>query len=184
MQDRFEGRSISQLRAGESAYVPDHAAWVSGGHMYLDGNFPLRGLSPMGSHTLRLVRYPDGRLACDLSAMDHWVSGVSPCGRTHNAVKVDFELVKPMRDGVFRLNDLRPGHSVWISTNDAWIWGPHMWVDGQARASHQMTEETALRIERTLEGEYRCDVSRCRGTQWRDNPQTMQNWPLQIAQAI
>jgi hypothetical protein len=177
-------RRIADLLPGESAFVPDHAAWIEGEHMFVNADFPLRGLSAVGSHNLRLVRFPDGRLACDVSEVrDGFHRGGSPYGRC-NRIQVDMEIVKPNADGARRLTDLPRGGSAFIATGSAWIWGPHMWLDGLAEIADTMSADKALRVVRNLDGEYTVDLSRCGDAQYAGNPQQERNWPLQVARAL
>lgn len=186
MHNDSNRRRIRDLRPGESAYIADHMAWIHGDHMYVLADGFLGPLAPLGSNNLRLVRFPDNRLAVDVSAVTgNLHRGPCPFGSAGNsAIRVDVEIVKPAPDGTLRLNDVERGNHCWISTDDAWIWGDHMWVDGKAETSREMTAEKPLRIRRMLSGEYCCDISRCGQTHWRGNPQTMENWPLQISRML
>jgi hypothetical protein len=178
-------RRILDLRAGESAFAPTHAAWINGHDMYLNGNYPIHRVGG-GSFGLRLVKFPNGKLAVDLThchgtrfdSIAAFAGDVPP-------VRVDMALEAPLPDPDHRrIFDVKPGDFAFISTTSAWVFGEHMWLDGSAATSDTKSGDTPLFIERRLDGSYVIDNHYCQDALYSTDWRAEHVWPIQVLEAI
>lgn len=178
-------RTILNLQPGESAYTPTHAAWIRGSDMMLNGHFPIKRVGG-GSFGLRLVKLPNGNLAVDLSGCQgERFSTIPAFAGDVPAVRVDVALTQPLPDpDRRRIFDMTGDSFGFVSTESAWVFGAHMWLDGLATVCDKQSGETPLLVERYSDGSFVIDNHFCQDAQyqtaWRDEC----SWPVQVLQAV
>lgn len=177
--------SILNLQPGESAFTPAHAAWVEGPDMYLNGSYPIRRRGG-GSFSLRLIKYPNGALAVDLSGCaGERFSSVAAFAGDVPRVRVDVALTRPLMDPERnRICDIACDSYGYVSVASAWIFGDNLWLDGLASVSRSQSSQTPLLVERWSDGSFVIDNHLCQDalyqTTWRDECV----WPLQVLELV
>ncbi|MDZ4834176.1 MAG: hypothetical protein SGJ27_10405 [Candidatus Melainabacteria bacterium] len=177
-------RSIQNLQTGESAFTPAHAAWLESSHMYLNGSYPIRPHGG-GSFSLRLIKYPNGALAVDLTGCSSGrFSTFSAFGDDVIRVPVDVALTRPLpTPNRRRICDMACHSFGYVNVASAWIYGGNLWLDGLAPTSLSCSSETPLLVERWCDGSFVIDNHYCQGalypTDWIDSP-----WPVQVLKLI
>lgn len=73
----------------------------------------------------------------------------------------------------------------YIKPSDAWIWGPHMFLDGHTEMSREFTDEHCLRVERRADGAYVVDVSYVFEPRYSREPgPNGKFFPIQVVEAV
>lgn len=179
-------RTISSLRPGEAAYTVAHAAWVSGQHMMLHGAMPIRQEAG-GTFTLRLVKYPDGHLAVDLSELrgEGFDSVAAFAGRLV-PIQVDSCLTPPQfKYKAFRVFDLPRGEVGYMRPTDARVVNDHMFLNGHTELSPEFSEECSLKVYRKENGAFLVDVSYVGDPDYpADLPRDDSFFPIQVLEAV
>ena len=181
-----EERTIRNLRPGEAAYTVAHAAWLAGEHMMLHGSMPIRSEAG-GSFNLRLVKFPDGHLAVDVSETGGERFDRMPAfaGRL-DPVKVDSCLTPPeCKPGAFRVIDLPREGVGYMRPTDAWVFDNRMFLNGHTELSREPSEEYSLRITRLWgSGAYLVDVSHVGNPDYPAYaPEGVSVFPIQVLKA-
>lgn len=180
-----EERNIYSLRPGEAGYTTAHAAWLSGDDMLLHGDYPLRA-EASGTFVLRLVKFPDGHLAVDLSeCRDVKFSWVPGFGGHVEPVVVDSYLEPPQcKPDSFRVWDLPREEIGYMRPTDAWVFDGRMFLNGHTELSPEFTDDCTLRVSRRSSGAYVVDVSHVGNPNYPAGPpEEDQVFPIQVLKA-
>jgi len=180
-------RTIADLQNGEAAYTPTHAAWVSGGEMYLNGKYPIKETGE-GSYGIRLIKDPAGRLFVYLSQCpDQSFSAFPAFAGGADPVHVDEMLPFPQPDAsCHRIVDMAREETAYISPSDVWVYdNRRMWLNGYTAVSRQLSAETPLCLRRLFCGYYAVDLTHCPDVEWAiaydgDRP----NFPIQVLRRL